>query len=304
MISPKPILLPIRQPRAVRRLPQREYRPRRKPVTVAIGYVYDEGIVFCADTKVTTSIKTNESKLSYYESEDRHCALVFTMASDDVIFPKAAIAACWEMVGKMDFATASMEAVRNTAQFALGEFYRDHIYTHPDRTPTSVYFEMLVGIWLRNQTRLYALHETVLNPIEDYECIGAGAYLSQYLIKQYKKANPGKSTIADAALLAEVCVETAIEYDDKCGGEAEILIVRNSGEISNAYKTALYPNYFAKDFQSEMWRLLRGLAVAQTNGTANAEADGLLERYCGRIREIEVHHRKWDSSTLPKDSSE
>lgn len=152
MIAAKPRPLP--NPRV--------YRPRRKPVTVAIGYIYDEGIVFCADTKVTTTIKTTESKLQYFESDDRLCALIFTMASDDSVFPKSAVTACWEMVQKMDLATASMDAIRNTAQFALGEFYRDHIYTHPDRRPGAVYFEMLVGIWLRNQARLYVLHETVL----------------------------------------------------------------------------------------------------------------------------------------------
>ena len=116
----------------------------------------------------------------------------------------------------MDFATATMEAVRDTAEFALAEFHRDHIYTHPDRGAGQIYMQMLVGIWLRNQTRLYSMHETVLRPVEDYECIGAGEYLSKYLIKQYKQANPEPFTLADATLMTTLCVEKAIDYDEKC----------------------------------------------------------------------------------------
>ena len=260
-------------------------------MTVAIGYVYDEGIVFCADTKVTTSIKTNESKLQYFASDDGCCAMIFTMASDDVVFPKAAVTRCWEMVRTMDFATASMDAVRNTAQFALGEFYRDHIYTHPDRTPGADYFEMLLGIWLRNSTRLYVLHETILIPVDDYECIGAGAYLSKYLIRQYRKANPGKSVEPDATLMAEYCVKAAIDYDERCGGEPDMLVMRNSGEIDNACKTALYPLYLIGSLQSDTWEFIRELAEVQTQGTTAERAPELVNKFCERVREAEISSR-------------
>jgi hypothetical protein len=165
MISAKP-LSPV-DPRV--------YRPRRKPVSIAIGYVYDEGIVFCADTKITTKIKTTESKLDFFCSSNSYCAMTFAMASDDLNFPKSASRACWEMVKKMDLCSCSLYSVRDMAEIALAKFYRDHIYTHPDRQPGAVYFEMLVAIWLRGETRLFSLHETLLTPVDDYECIGAGA---------------------------------------------------------------------------------------------------------------------------------
>ena len=42
----------------------RVFRPRRKPVTVAIGIPYDEGIVFCADTKVMYTVSVPSSPLA------------------------------------------------------------------------------------------------------------------------------------------------------------------------------------------------------------------------------------------------
>ena len=295
MISPKPI--PIADPRVC--------RPRRKPVTVAIGIPYDEGIVFCADTKVMYTIKGNESKLPFYSFADGRCALLFAISSDDINFPKAAIARCVEMVEKTDFTTATIDSVSDTVEFALAEFYRDHIYPHPDRAPGQVYMQMLIGIWLKNQTRLYSMHETVLRLVEEYECIGAGEYLSKYLMKQYKLANQEPFTLADAALMATCCVEEAIDYDEKCGGEAEIVIMRNDGEISNGHRTSLYPNYKLPGvFRSEVWRLLHGLAVAQMSSEANVVAPGLVEGFCERIREAEAESRKWHSGSLPESTEE
>ena len=274
-------------------------------MTVAIGCVYDEGIVFCADTKVTNTIKGNESKLLFYSFDGGRCALLFAISSDDVNFPKSAISRCVEMIEKMDFSSITIGAVRDTAEFALAEFYRDHIYTHPDRGTGQVYMQLLMGIWLRNETRLYVLHETVLMRVEEYECLGAGEYLSKYLIKQYKRANPEPFTLADAALMATFCVEEAIDYDEKCGGDAEIMIMRNDGEIGNAHRTAMYPNYsLPGTLRQEMWKFLHGAAVAQMEGRAHAEAPNLVEEFCERIREAEAKVRGMGSSTLPESPSE
>ncbi len=275
IISPKPL----------RRLDPKMRRPRRKPVTVAIGYVYDEGIVFCADTKVSTTIKTNESKLAFFCSSDGYCCMTFAMSSDDSTFPKSAVAACWEMVKKMDFSTVTLQAVHDTAEFALAEFYRDHIYSHPDRTPGAVFLEILVGIWLRGETRLFVSHETLLNPVDDYECIGSGAYLSKYLIRQYRRANPDAVSLADAALISSFAVDAAIDYDEHCGGENEVLIVRNNGDVSNALDTVIYPNLLTGGLQRATWKLLHDLAHLESEDL-KAEMTAKLEKHFEEVRHI------------------
>jgi hypothetical protein len=289
MISAKPLRL----------VDPRVYRPRRKPVTIATGFVYDDGLVFCVDTKITTNIKTNESKILWFASDDRKFCMTFAMAAEDLIFAKAAADSCWQFVTKLDLAAATMVMVHKAAEFALAEFYREHIFTHPDRTPGAFFYEHLVGIWLRGETRLFVSHETILEPVREYECIGAGDYLAKYLIRQYRKVNPGPVTLEDATLMATYAVENAIDYDERCGGEAEILIFRNSGQMDNAYRTVLYPNYgLAGTFQSEMWKLLHDLAAEQVKGTADTVAPGLVESYCERIREAEAESRRWGSGNF------
>jgi len=278
---------------------------KKPPMTVAVGFVYDDGLVFCADTKVSYPVKANESKLPFFTFDNERCAIQFAISSDDVNFPKSAITRCLEMIEKMDFSTATIDSIKNMAEFSLGEFYKAHIYDHPDRVPKQLYMQMLIGIWLRNETRLYSLHETVLLRVEKYECLGAGEYLSKYLIKQYERSNPVKFNLTDASLLADYCVREAIDYDDGCGGTPEIVVMRNSGEVDNGYRTALYPNYdLPKKFQDETWRLLRNLGEAQMQGRANRNAPEIVSGFCERIQAVEAESRKWESRDFPESTLE
>ena len=97
MISPKPLTPPLHidswkhplTPTFKRE--QRAYRPERKPVTIATGFIYDGGMLFCADTKITDVIKTNESKIVHFRSENGNCSITFAMSSDDMNFPRMAV---------------------------------------------------------------------------------------------------------------------------------------------------------------------------------------------------------------------
>jgi hypothetical protein len=256
---------------------------KKPPMTIAIGFAYDTGLLFCVDTKVSTDIKTNESKIEHRVSDDTMCSLTFAISSTDLNFPRTAIDKCWEYVRQMDFATVSIQAVHDAAEFSLAEFYRDHIYPHPDRTPGQLFLELLVGIWLRGKTRLYLSHETLLTPVDGYECIGSGAYLAKYLIRQYRTANPNTNSIQDAGLIANLAVESAIDYDEHCGGEAEMFIVRNSGTLDSICPAVLYPGHgLMGKIQSSAWKLLHDLAEVSDN--FETETASRIEEYCQELK--------------------
>jgi hypothetical protein len=41
--------------------------------------------------------------------------------------------------------------------------YKEHIFPHPDRASGTVYFELLVGIWLEGETQIFISNETVVD---------------------------------------------------------------------------------------------------------------------------------------------
>lgn len=267
----------IRKPQPSRRLRQ------RKPMTVAAGFMFDDGILFCVDTKVSTSIKTNESKLLFYTHGNGQSATAFAISSDDLNFPRAAVESCRAAVDKIDFKDATIESVRKAIQSALAKFYREHIFPHPDRASGAVYLEMLVGIWLNNETRLFVSHETLLSPVEEYECLGSGAYLAKYLIGQYGYGKGERVTLADAGLISSLAVNAAIDYDEGCGGEPEMLILNNNGNTETICPAVMYPGgEFAERLQIETWDLVFKLARVRT---VNATKD-VLEEHFERVRKL------------------
>lgn len=288
MIStPKPLTRILPLPRHHKRLPER----KRKPMTVAAGFVFDGGVLLCVDTKVSTTIKTNESKLIHYRYADGACATTFAIASDDLNFPRAACEACYEAVNKIDFSSATIESVRKAIQSTLGKFYKEHIFPHPDRSPGSFYLEMLVGIGLKSETRLFISHETLLNSVTEYECIGSGAYLAKYLIRQYREVGDNSPPdLQDAALIASVAVESAIDYDEGCGGEAEMIIVKNTGEVDSIADSVVYPgDDLLKSVQRQVWILAHDLA--HLKGNKEIEANLALESCFDRMRKIHDDYR-------------
>jgi 20S proteasome alpha/beta subunit len=281
---------------------------RSRKMTIAAGFVYDDGLVFCVDTKITTTIKTNESKLLWNQYGDNKCATVFAVSADDLKFAKSAVGFCVEAIGKNNFndPTLNIESIRKTIQSALAKFYKDHVF--PAQGIGGTDFAFLVGIWLNNETRLFSSHQTVLSSVFEYDCLGTGSYLATYLIRQYLRANPGTMTLEDAALIATYAVDAVNDYDESCDGEPEFLIVRNNGDCSNAYDTAAYPDErLANGIQRETWKLMHSLA--RIKGEAKRDMQGesgrLLEDFFAEVRALNDSYRhvfEWKSKIAPSES--
>lgn len=293
MLALKPLPFPrIGKPRITHQ------RPRRKRMTVAAGFMFDNGLLFCVDTKVSTAIKANESKLLFYTHGDGQCATAFAISSDDLNFPRSAVESCRAVVGKINFADATLESVRKAIQSALAKFYKEHIFPHPDRASGAVYLEMLVGIWLKGETRLFVSHETLLTPVDECECVGSGAYLAKYIIGQYGYGKDDRFTLADAGMISSLAVNAAIEYDEHCGGEPEMLILKNNGETESICPAVMYPGgQFAQGVQVQTWSLLYKL----TRIHEASEADYLLEEFFDKVRQLNENCKWVFDLPKPKD---
>lgn len=264
MIAPKPLTPPIRidqsNPRLrLRRSPDPNHpanRPKRDRVTVAVGFAHQGGLLLCADTKVSGAIKENQSKIDVRVSNNGYCRIAFAMSAIDLNFPKSAVDKCWAHIEEkgIDFATASMETVAMAVEESLADFYAKYIFPHPDRQPDSLYLQFLVGIWLRDQTRLYVSYETLFRRVEEYECIGSASYLAKFLVRQYLDANHGQLDFRDAELMATFAVRSAIEYDEACGGIGELLSIANDGTVTGPKPVAEEDFQFIERISKRVWQ--------------------------------------------------
>ncbi len=268
--------------------PQTADRFRRKPMTVAAGFVYDEGLLFCVDTKISTDIKTNESKILYQTYGDGKCATAFAISGYDLKFAKAAIESCEGAILSVNFidTAINIESIRKTIQSALAKFYKQHIFPHPDRgAGGAVDFEFLIGIWLGGETRMFRSRETMLVTVDGYDCLGTGAHLAVYLIRQYRRASHNANTLQDVGLIASFAVNSAINYVETVGGEAEMLVMKNRGAIDSGCKVEIYPGgEFIPRLQALTWGLIHELA--QVRGDFEIETANRFEQYFDRVRSL------------------
>ena len=63
-----------------------ERLPRSKHVTIAMGFRFDDGVLLCADTKITSVMKADETKLKLWQftgaGNSLEAQLVFTVAGN------------------------------------------------------------------------------------------------------------------------------------------------------------------------------------------------------------------------------
>jgi len=133
-----------------RTLPRRETSPRKKAMTIAAGFFCKDGVLLCADTKISTDVHTEETKLAFYRSDDAQLAITFAMTSVDVDFSRSSADRCWEYTRQSLSPSSTIESIRQAAEFSLAEFYRDEIFPHPDRPPNQPFFQFLVGACRRS----------------------------------------------------------------------------------------------------------------------------------------------------------
>jgi 20S proteasome alpha/beta subunit len=240
-------------------------------MTIAACFRFDEGILFCADTKITRDIKTTQTKIFDHvyggESEPGYCATVFVLTGV-VPYAKSAIEHCEGGLGHLDFLKASIQDVRDEIESALVDFYQKHVYSNPN--PDNADFQLLVGVWLRGETYVFSSFGTTLNPVRDYECLGTGAYLALYWVRQFLASRDREEsedcTLDDVALISAYALKSVMEYDEYCGGQAEFIIMRKNGLFSHEVDTAI-PLYPCEEFPDKilkaMWKMMRKITSAE-----------------------------------------
>lgn len=268
-------------------------------MTVAAAFKFDGGVLFCADTKITTGVKTDESKISTHIYKNGKCATVFVF-SGIVSYAHMAIRRCEEAIEKLPIAEMSMESIERVVEATLAQFYQTHIFPNPEPIPLN----LLVGVWFKGETRLFSTEETTLNLVDHYECLGSGGYLMRYWIRQFLGARPnlpteqpnvvqapGLPSLQQAGFFAACGLKSVMEYDEYCGGEAEFLIMKDEGgELGDHVSTQIHPgDHFPFQLQESMWRMLGKLADIDNPG----DADCVIKEFLEEVRKRSDEQLKW-----------
>jgi hypothetical protein len=203
-------------------------------MTIAAGFVFDKGVLLCADTEIETP------------------------ASKNLGIKVGAFAGDWGIVaaaiaGHVDYALAAFqklerEIVRNgpgedligTIEDSLATYYAENVFGHPQYQsyPEQHAYSFLLAVREEGKiSRLYVTNDTVLHEIGTYRCEGVGRDVGHSAIRTLYQS--GEMTEDQAVAIGAYTLATVKDNVPGCGGPSTFLIVPSVGEVYRRSEDAL-----------------------------------------------------------------
>lgn len=258
--------------------PVRERLPRRKPVTIGIGFLCPNSVVICADTQMSNGyMKFYETKIYPFAlrtSKGEHCGVAITFAGNPSLM-KAFYDRFKNEVNAPSF-NASMATVEEKLKEVL-EGMGNSLFDaqgNPD-------LYLLCGMVSEGKPVLLKTQaQTVHHVRQRYDFVGSGdssvlRYLARILQPEFVD-NP------EAAIrLGTYLVGQAKIYADGCGGDTDIMLISQHGALLDVGTTT----YFTEKDMSLIERFLMGVfLVAREKPFREASFDGLAKDFVEHLK--------------------
>jgi hypothetical protein len=266
---------------------------RREAVTIAAGFRFNEGVLICADSKLSGNRQHYESKLI---TKHHPCGItsVFSI-SGRVRFARMAIAECQRKIDSM--LNPSKHEVLSAIEAVLIDMHQKHVHPHPDRNFSGgPAFTLLFALSLiGSRTELFVTDETAIDEVLTYDCIGTGEYLGHYIIgPRYRGATVGLERTIFTALTA---LERIKRYDPDCGGYSDFIVLYDSGATQEKSRFDIQTGeQFSQVFYETVNVIYEDLSMHPPDSLRPEESREILERLLKVIdskrQELEIGHSR------------
>ena len=236
---------------------------RYKSMTIAAGFNFSDGALFCADTKHSSSMQLESTKIipaTFHEQQGQEGSKAVFVIAGRTVHARMIVQ---EAIRKISL-IASGEMTIERIVGAIHEVLRDVHHNDIFPSPTDARVQLVFGIWSHVQGRLstFFTDETAINEFYEYECLGSGEYLGRYLIRQlYSGRNITKRQIILTAATALMQIKN---YDIDCGGNSQFILLGKNGTLGTVGNVDISgTEQYSKQFDAAMRRLF--LSIADVN---------------------------------------
>jgi 20S proteasome alpha/beta subunit len=256
-------------------------------MTIAAGFVTEDGVVLCTDSQYSGGIKRNGKKI--FPMQLNGSAVAFALAGNEA-FAKRAIEECFACLDMRENSDRqhSIGGIKDVLEAALKDFHERFVFTRPSEERETVRFSLLVAVAsLKEKPVVFCSHETVLIPIDGHECLGAGYFVGHHIIEIGYRS---KMSLDDAVALAIHVVTMAKEYVDGVGGPTQILWIKD-GIVSpfHPLNAAVYTEPLILNHERESAELLFHAANPRLS---DEEFQGYAGRFAATVGLIRKHWRQ------------
>jgi len=196
-------------------------------VTIAAGFVYDNGVMLCADTEITGwGMKLQSGKIKSFRVDGGTISMAY---AGNASFAISTIQKCQRKLLNIKAADTLQELER-----ILDKEYRRNVLSHPGHaSDPNLAYQLLIAFHPEgaDQTDLYMTDQTSIHQVSGHTCIGIGEALAHYLILPNYTPGMAEKSVMSIATIALAAVKS---YVPNCGGASYYVSVTNDGSIKQA----------------------------------------------------------------------
>lgn len=269
-------------------------------MTIVAGFKSHHGIVLCADTQETVgTAKRHVPKLVFYphnfivqRADPNYLAAAFCGAGEGP-FLDMLVERAWNAA----MGTRSIANAHGAIEGTIKNTYREYGRIYQVGACPSV--ELVFGIRMGNQSKLFEAVGPVVNERTEYVSCGTGYYLAEFLAKRMFKNH---LTIHQLVILAAYVLFQAKEHVDGCGGESQIAVLQHDGAsgLVDARQIVAITELlkFADETTGDLLLEAANMDTPRTEFRRECITiiDGLIAVKEGKIKELEEARRMWQAA--------
>jgi 20S proteasome alpha/beta subunit len=247
-------------------------------MTVAVGFRCADGIVLAADREVSTPFAKFDGPKAWvysYPTESSDPILrIGIVGAGDYAFIKFASeridhhASAWIAQHRI----ATIDEAIDIVQLIISEIHKQHLYPagRPEDRPA---IDLLVGIWVAGAGwRLVRTSLTAVTNVWNYEAIGTGSDLANFLVRRFYI---DQIPISSAMFWASYVLMHAKHYVPGCGGSSDVIAMLDTGAGKIQRETISKYEQFATDFENAIHPIFLSGAASVKQETFMQSVDEL-----------------------------
>ncbi len=229
-------------------------------MTVAAGYICDDGEILSADTQETIAgyVKTSSEKITVYDGATYTVALAGA-GNNAVQIEMVIQEICDELRAEEP---PSMLGFKVLLHGVL-----DRLLPLPHYPKDVADVELLVAVRENSCCHLICTHDNVFAEIKQFECIGSGVITGRALFQRYYRQNHG---LIEAYIVAAYALHHAKRWVDGCGGNSDIFLIPKDTKLVTrlgSHEVSKLEAYF-DDLDEALKPLLIACPLNPTDDTA------------------------------------
>jgi len=190
-------------------------------MTIAAGFIYQNGVLLCADTELSGWAMTlHGRKVEHFKCPVGTVGMAY---AGNRAFAVSAIQKC-----KRELVASSPGEALGKLERIIDKEYRRTVLSHPSHAidPTLSYSLLIAICTQSGDLSLYATEQTATRQVPDYECIGIGEALAHYLVRPEFSMGMGERATLSLATFMLACVKGNVPG---CGGFSQFVSIRKDG---------------------------------------------------------------------------